>query len=287
MGSSKSPTRWVPHWDKMGETSPGPSVEADQLEKPRMKRLVAKTLNQGQGETCTIHALANALTQSLWQNSYIEISPEECLGGLKQLEKVEVFGGNHVEDFHGLTVKNMTDQITGAYGNVQIHVTRGKGKGGQYVLVYDLVEGAPETDKHCVYIRGVSSSDRQTLSCVNSWGSGEDENPELSVLRKGNIFYCIHAKWIPLKRSPIEAQSGENIIGRVTQDISGGLTLTNVIIIFGRVVQSMFRDISGKLTVTNAIYFTIILFGKVVRLNFVMKTTAGGLLESERTFLKM
>ena len=248
----------------MGETSPGPCLEADRSKEPRIKTLVAKTLNQGQGETCTIHALANALTQSLWENSSIEISPEECLGGLKQLEKV--FGGNHVEDFHRETLRNMTDQITGAYGNVQIHVTRGTGSGGQFVLVFDWEEGKPDT-KHCVYIRGVSRSDPKTLSCVNSWGRGEDENPEISALRKGNMFYCINAKWIPIKRNTHKAlpsyESEEGIVGRVIQDIS------------------------GKLTPTNVIFCTIILFGKVVRLHFVMRKTVRGLVESERTVLKM
>merc|ERR1712032_1341119 len=71
----------------------------------------------------------------------------------------------------------MTDQVTGAYGNVQIHVTRGTGSGGQYVLVYDLDEGDPD-NKHCVYICGVSRSDSTKLSCVNSWGTCEYENPK-------------------------------------------------------------------------------------------------------------
>jgi len=239
---------------------------ADRSEEPRIKKLVAKTLNQGQGETCTIHALANALTQSLWNDSSIEVSSSECLGGLKQLEKVEVFGGNNVDDFHSEIVKNMTDQVTGAYGNVQIHVTRGMGRGGQYVLVYDLVEGDPE-NKHCVYIRDVSRSDPTKLSCVNSWGTCEEENPEISASRKGNIKYCINAKWIPLKRNTHKAlpshESEEGIAGRVL------------------------RDISGKLTPTNVIFCTIILFGKVVRLHFVMRKTARGLLEFERTYLKM
>jgi len=241
---------------------------ADRSEEPRIKKLMAKTLNQGQGETCTIHALANALTQSLWNNSSIEVSPEECLGagGLKQLEKVEVFGGNNVEDFDGEIVKNMTDQVTGAYGNVQIHVTRGTGSDGQYVLVYDLEEGDPDS-KHCVYIRSVSKSDPTKLSCVNSWGTCEEENLDISASRKGKIKYCINAQWTPLKRNTHKAlpsyESEEGIAGRVL------------------------RDISGKLTPTNVIFCTIILFGKVVRLHFVMRKTARGLLEFERTYLKM
>ena len=85
---------------------------------------------------------------------------------MKQLEKV--FGGNYVEDFHRETLRNMTDQITAAYGNVQIHVRKGRGRGGQYLLVYDLEEGNPDTDKYCVYIRGLSRIDTKTFSCVNS-----------------------------------------------------------------------------------------------------------------------
>ena len=239
----------------MGEASPGHIADT-------RKKNLAKTLNQGLGETCTIHALANAVTQSLWTRSNIEVSPEECLGGLKQLEKVEVFGGNHVEDFHEEVVKNMTDQITGAYGDVQIHanrvprgmkgknVTWGKSeKGCQYVLVYDREEGDPET-KHCVYIRGLSKSDPPMLSCLNSWGRGNDENPEISVFRRGNIFYRISAEWTPVigngQRHITSHQSEEGITGR------------------------MHRGLFGTLTPTNVIFFKTILFGKVYRLNFVM-----------------
>jgi len=247
MGSSKCAN--------MGEASPGHIADT-------RKKILAKTLNQGLGETCTIHALANAVTQSLWTRSNIEVSPEECLGGLKQLEKVEVFGGNHVEDFHEEVVKNMTDQITGAYGDVQIHVTRlprgkkGKGvtwgkseTGCQYVLVYDREEGDPET-KHCVYIQELSKSDPPMLSCLNSWGRDNQENPEISVFRRGNIFYSISAEWTPVigngQRHITSHQSEEGITGR------------------------MQRGIFGTLMPTNLIFFKTILFGKVYRLNFVM-----------------
>ena len=238
----------------MGEASPGHIAD-------KRKKMVAKTLNQGQGETCTIHALANAVTQSLWTRSNIEVSPEECLGGLKQLEKVEVIGGNHVEDFHEEVVKNMTDQITGAYGDVQIHVTRvprgmkeegvtwGKSeKGCQYVLVYDREIGDPET-KHCVFIQ-LKKSSLPMLSCLNSWGRGDHENLEISLFRRGNDFYRISAEWTPVigngQRHILSHQSEEGITGR------------------------MHKGFFGALMPKNVIFYKTILFGKVYGLNFVM-----------------
>ena len=107
----------------MAELSPGvQGGEGFTKKKPPVKRVVAKTLDQGQGETCTIHALANALSQGLMDDRNIYVIPEECLGALKQLEVVEILGGNHVHDFHGAILRNMTDQNTGAYGTVQIDV---------------------------------------------------------------------------------------------------------------------------------------------------------------------
>ena len=166
------------------------------------------------------------------------------------------------EDFHEEVVKNMTDQITGAYGDVQIHVTcvpRGqKGKcvtwgksekGCQYVLVYDREEGDPET-KHCVYIRGLSKSDPPMLSCLNSWGRGNHENPEISVFRRGNIFYRISAEWTPVIRS------GQRHIPSHQSEES--------------IVERMHRGFFGTLTPTNVIFYKTILFGKVYGLNFVM-----------------
>ena len=99
----------------MAESSPGGAHGGGEL---TQTQLVVKTLDQGRGETCTIHALANALSQSLKDGLNIRVIPEECLGALKQLDVVEVLGGNHVSDFHGKTLRNMMDQSTGAYGTV-------------------------------------------------------------------------------------------------------------------------------------------------------------------------
>ena len=218
---------------------------ADPLPK---KRFVAKILDQGQGGTCTIYALANALSQDLMNDRRIHVIPEECLGALKQLDIVEVLGGNHVKDFHGATLRNMTDQNTGAYGTVKIEVTevrRERRKGGQFVLVYDRIKGNPET-KHCVYIQG-GCSDTRMLRCINSWGPGEDENLSIHFDRPGNIIYRIHAKWIPLRLD----QTSYNI-GRL---LPQRLNTTETVILFGAC--------------------TITFFGKVVPLNFRIRKAFG------------
>ena len=236
----------------MAEVSPG--VEGGEAltkkgaDLPPMKRRVAKTLDQGQGETCTIHALANALSQSLMDDRRISVDPKECLGALKQLEMVEVIGGNHVYDFHGETLKNMTDQDTGAYGTVKIdvrEVRKERRKGGQFVLVYDRIVGNPET-KHCVYIHGCFS-DTRMLRCINSWGPGKDENLSIHFDRPGNIIYQIHAKWIPLSLNQTSYNIGSLLPPR--------LITTETVILFGAC--------------------TVTFFGKVVPLNFRIRKTVG------------
>ena len=104
------------------------------------------------------------------------MSLEECLGALKQLEVVEVMGGNHVMDFQGVKLRNRTDQRTGAYGTVQIKVGTGFKKGCQHVLEYDLVEGDPST-KHCAFVKGlVRINGTPMFSCINSWGPKDQYN---------------------------------------------------------------------------------------------------------------
>jgi len=234
----------------MAEVSPGAKDGEALAKMSPTRRLGVKILDQGQGDTCVIHALANAVSQCLMDDCDIRVIPEECLGALKQLEVVEIFGGNHVHDFHGATLKNMTDLETGGYGKVKVSVTKvrkGERKGGQFVLVYDRIEGDPET-KHCVYIQGVCS-DKRTLSCINSWGPGQDETLSIPVQKTGNTFYRIDAKWIPLSLSQTSHNIGRQLLP----------TLNTMEIIFLISVPAC----------------TITFFGKVVPLNFGVRKTVG------------
>ena len=211
------------------------------------RQCVARVLDQGQGETCTVHALANAITQCLMDNYNVAIFPEEIVVALKQLDMVDILGGNHVQDFHGVILKNLMDHKTGAYGMVQVEIcvpTRKTGRqGDQFVLVYDQVEGDPET-KHCVYIQGVCS-DKRTLKCINSWGPGKDERLLIKMDRPGNQVFRTFAKWIPVSQ--------------------------NIVLNFTRPQQSTNKAEILFLISVSAVTF----FGKVVPLNFWMRKTVG------------
>ena len=182
-------------------------------------------------------------------NYRVVILPEEIVVALKQLDMVDILGGNHVQDFHGVTLKNLMDHKTGVYGMVQVEIcvaTRKTGRqGDQFVLVYDQVEGDPET-KHCVYIQGVCS-DKRTLKCINSWGPGKDDRLLINMDRPENQVFRTFAKWIHLDPSQ------------------------NIVLNFARPQRSTNKAEILFLISVSAVTF----FGKVVPLNFWIRKTVG------------
>jgi len=122
-----------------------------------------KLLDQGEGNTCTIHALALALCRHLMRSKGIQIMVLECLGAIKQLKKAREAAreGNNVEDFHGELLRNMIDKNSGSYGTILIQLKETTPSGRRlkqdagHVLVYDQTEGDPDT-KHCVYMERVT-----------------------------------------------------------------------------------------------------------------------------------
>lgn len=194
----------------MGETTPG----AERAEKghdengliQQICRTQLKLLDQGEGGTCVIYALALALCRHLLLSSGVHIIVTECLGAIKQLDKARDAAreGNFVEDFQGEVLRNMTDKKTGAYGTIQIQIqaTRNLRRGAEHVLVYDQTEGDPGT-KHCVYMERVTE---KGFMCLNSHGS-KDPFPLVEMERKGNRLYSVEANWTPVDmktNKPIE-----------------------------------------------------------------------------------
>jgi len=224
----------------MGETSQGGEGEWQQdphgpASTQRMSiRLPVQLLDQGLSETCTVHALSHAVSEHLASASNIQVSLEECLGALKQLEMVEVMGGNHVMDFQGVKLRNRTDQRTGAYGTVKIQVSKVFKKGCQHVLVYDLVESDPSS-KHCAFVKGCEMDNGIPMfSCINSWGP-KDPEPKIKVTRPGNMIYFIEATWLPIEEEGEEKEIGTDILQRVS-NISPVHILILTVTFFGKVV---------------------------------------------------
>ena len=127
----------------------------------------------------------------------------ECLGAFKQLSRVEVYGGNNVEDFDGEHLRNMMDTTTGRYGTIKVQVKRARKvrdilKSKKCVLVYERNLGDPSTT-HCVYIKDTIVSEKGELSClcINSWGM-YDPTPLVDLKRTKHIVYCIDVQWIPV-----------------------------------------------------------------------------------------
>ena len=74
-----------------------------------------KLLDQGEGSTCVIYALALALYRHLLLSSGVQIIVRECLGAIKQLDKAREAAreGNFVEDFQGEVLRNIGDECGG------------------------------------------------------------------------------------------------------------------------------------------------------------------------------
>ena len=115
----------------------------------------AMTLNQGNGGTCTIHAVANAVCEALHRRG-VDIHVKPCVAALLQFS--DVVRGNHPSELDGKEIQMMDEHSLG-YGNIKIKVTNywqecDYSKDAEYVLVYHLTK---QSSTHCVYIKDSSS----------------------------------------------------------------------------------------------------------------------------------
>ena len=207
-------------------------------------------MDQGQGETCTIYALANATALAL-QNRNIRVNPVECLGALKQIPKVDVSEGNYVEDFHGEMLRNMTDDNDGQYRTILLNIKRVNRlqMTGQHVLVYNRIVGDSST-KHCVFVQRYQKVTNEYV-CLNSWGE-YDQIIRVDYDQSGNVLYCVNPLWLRI----------DSVDFRITDNSK--LTSTSE---------------------TNMFFYTIKIltfgiFGRVVHLFIVMRKTANNPLVS-------
>ena len=124
----------------------------------------AMTLNQGEGGTCTIQAVANAVCEALHRQGH-DIRVKPCVAALLQFG--DVVRGNHPTELDGKEIQMMDEQSLG-YGNIRIKVTNYRQEcdyspDAEYVLVYQMTK---QSETHCVYIKNSSSIRGQQCSIL-------------------------------------------------------------------------------------------------------------------------
>ena len=115
----------------------------------------AMTLNQGNGGTCTIQAVANAVCEALHRQG-MDIRVKPCVAALLQFS--DVVRGNHPTELDGKEIQMMDEQSL-SYGNIKIIVTNYRQEcdyspDAEYVLVYQMNK---RSLTHCVYIKALSA----------------------------------------------------------------------------------------------------------------------------------
>ena len=144
----------------------------------------ARPLDQANSETCTLHAVVNATGEKLMDIN-IDVKLDELIGGMKQLEFIDVENGNAVKEYDASVVRRMTDQNTGNLYDLKLKIKersvidkgflrRIKDKTATCVLVYSQGgQDDPDPDDfHCVFIsKVITELGKLQFVCINSWGN--------------------------------------------------------------------------------------------------------------------
>merc|ERR1712130_197164 len=137
--------------------------------------------DQANSKTCVLHAIANASVEACMDLN-LDLKLDELVGGLKQLELVDI-EGNRVEDFNGATLKKLTDFNSRNFYDIHIKIRTQtpeevqrsltvQDTGIKFVLVY---QDNPTSEPHCVYVKELATFlGKLRYVCINSWGSYND-----------------------------------------------------------------------------------------------------------------
>ena len=153
----------------------------------------ARCQDQGGTDLCSLYAIANATVETLMRDN-VDVSLDEVVAKLEQLEFVKVKDGHHVQEFNGVKLKILKDR-TGETGmpnaqwalalpidvtlEIKEHVNIGpellqRIKGRSSSCVLDYTRQDCDGERHCVFIDTV-----KTLNGIN-W-----------------ILYTLFFQWIP------------------------------------------------------------------------------------------
>ena len=180
----------------------------------------ARPQDQGETDLCSLYAIANATVETLMKEN-VDVSLEEVVPKLQQLDFVKVKGGHHVTEFDGAKLKILKERGTGGtIENVTLEIKKHNIdrellqhiKDENISCVLDYIRQDCDGERHCVFIDTVETLDSinwisilyalliqwipwiskrsasENFICINSWGS-YDKNPEIDVYQEGNHVF--------------------------------------------------------------------------------------------------
>ena len=163
----------------------------------------AYPLDQGISETCTCHALANAVADQLEVDG-IDINQSD-------VAQILINFNQHVSavwphEFHNYRTPIITkDQKTKKWISIKIKTVEkvdSFSSKGRHVLAYYTTRKRKADGKknrrtyHCVFVKKQLKLQGNAYECVNSWGDG-DPFPVVEQERTGNMLWLVEAEWEP------------------------------------------------------------------------------------------
>lgn len=164
------------------------------------------TTDQGESSTCSVHALAKAVRQSLAEQS-LNIDLNNCLASFLVHPNVDKEEGNFPDEFHGANIQYVGEENLKWPGSVDLVIKRvvnlkkfedenfSTSKDTKLVLAYN----DPDAGQHSVFISGVEKiANEPHFGIVNSWGTPQSgDRTHVRVAEPGNVVYEVRARWSP------------------------------------------------------------------------------------------
>lgn len=150
-----------------------------------------RVLNQGNSDTCTCYAIANAVADQLAEKQ-IDIDQSVFAGILVDKKgNIGAVWPDFYDNYHSSIL--IKDDKSGRHYSIKIRTVRPVEKfidNQRHILAYYT-----NTNKyHCVFIEEKKGD---YYSCLNSWGN-HDPNPKIPLKKTGNKLWRVSVDFVPI-----------------------------------------------------------------------------------------
>ena len=151
----------------------------------------ARVLNQGNSDTCTCYAIANAVADQLAEKQ-IDIDQSVFAGILVDKKgNIGAVWPDFYDNYHSSIL--IKDDKSGRHYSIKITTVRPVEKftdNHRHILAYYT-----NTNKyHCVFVEGKKGN---YYSCLNSWGN-YDPKPQIALNKDGNKLWIVSVDFVPI-----------------------------------------------------------------------------------------